>query len=160
MAGRPFVLVLAGVNGAGKSSVGGALLAERDLVWYNPDAHARDAQLKAGMTLEVANAYSWNFGVEKLREAIANGTNFAFETTLGANTIPGLLMEASRTHDVWMWFCGLASPEMHIERVALRVSQGGILSPKRRSAPDGRAPSRTWSTCCRTSQSSMFTTTA
>jgi predicted ABC-type ATPase len=84
MAGRPFILVLAGVNGAGKSSVGGALLTERGLVWYDPDAQAREARLKAGMTLEDANAYAWALGVEKLREAIAKGTNFAFETTLGA----------------------------------------------------------------------------
>jgi hypothetical protein len=46
------------------------------------------------------------------------------------STIPKLLMEASKTHDVMMWFCGLASPEMHIERVALRVSQGGHPIPE------------------------------
>jgi predicted ABC-type ATPase len=106
------------------------LLTERDLVWYDPDAQAREARLKAGMTLEDANAYAWALGVEKLREAIATDTSFAFETTLGANTIPTLLMEASKTHDVMIWFCGLASPEMHIERVALRVSQGGHPIPE------------------------------
>ncbi|MCA8906610.1 MAG: hypothetical protein KDA64_01710 [Rhodospirillaceae bacterium] len=130
MTRRPFILVLAGVNGAGKSSVGGALLTERDLVWYNPDAQAREAQANAGLSLEDANAYAWNLGADKLRAAMAGGTNFAFETTLGADTIPRLLIEASKTHDVMMWFCGLASPELHIERVALRVSQGGHPIPE------------------------------
>lgn len=130
MTRRPFILVLAGVNGAGKSSVGGALLTERDLVWYNPDAQAHEAQVQAGLSLEDANAYAWARGVEKLRAAIADGTNFAFETTLGADTIPRLLIEASKTHDVMMWFCGLASAELHIARVALRVSQGGHPIPE------------------------------
>ena len=40
-AARPCILVLAGVNGAGKSSVGGALLAEHGLAWFNPDSYAR-----------------------------------------------------------------------------------------------------------------------
>jgi len=127
---RPFILVLAGVNGAGKSSVGGAILAEMDLAWYNPDAFAREARSETGMTLEEANGRAWAFGVEKLREAIARGENFAFETTLGGNTIPGLLREASKTHDILVWFCGLASPEQHIDRVALRVGQGGHPIPE------------------------------
>ena len=38
---RPFILVLAGVNGAGKSSVAGALLEEHGLTWFNPDSYAR-----------------------------------------------------------------------------------------------------------------------
>ena len=32
---RPFIFVLAGVNGAGKSSVGGAMLAEHGLDWLS-----------------------------------------------------------------------------------------------------------------------------
>jgi hypothetical protein len=38
-ASRPFILVLAGVNGAGKSSVGGAILADHGLTWFNPDTY-------------------------------------------------------------------------------------------------------------------------
>ncbi|RYF64127.1 MAG: hypothetical protein EOO29_42925, partial [Comamonadaceae bacterium] len=41
---RPFILVLAGVNGAGKSSVGGGLLQEHGLEWFNPDSYARGKQ--------------------------------------------------------------------------------------------------------------------
>jgi predicted ABC-type ATPase len=125
MSGRPVILVLAGVNGAGKSSVGGALLREHGLTWHNPDAVARAAMTEAGLSLEEANAYAWEQGVTKLREAIDNCANFAFETTSCASTIPGLLIKAAETHDVKVWFCGLASVEMHIERVALRVAHGG-----------------------------------
>jgi len=122
---RPFIFVLAGVNGAGKSSVGGNLLAENDLPWFNPDSCARELMSRLHVTLEEANAAAWQFGRGQLEEAIANGRNFAFETTLGASTIPGLLAQASATHDVVIWFCGLASVELHLQRVAARVASGG-----------------------------------
>ena len=38
---RPFIFALAGVNGAGKSSVGGTILREHGLDWFNPDTFAR-----------------------------------------------------------------------------------------------------------------------
>jgi predicted ABC-type ATPase len=122
---RPFIFVLAGVNGAGKSSVGGHLLAEHGLTWFNPDSHARASMARRPMPLEDANADAWQFGREQLEEAIATGSNFAFETTLGASTIPGLLIKASATHDVTMWYCGLASVELHLRRVRARVASGG-----------------------------------
>ena len=122
---RPVIFVLAGVNGAGKSSVGGALLEAHGLTWFNPDAFSRALIARTGASKEDADAAAWSYGKTKLEEAMANRTNFAFETTLGANTIPRLLAEATETHDVVIVFCGLASVEMHIDRVKLRVRYGG-----------------------------------
>lgn len=122
---RPFIFVLAGVNGAGKSSVGGNLLAEHNLTWFNPDDYARELLAKLRVTLAEANAAAWQFGREQLEEAITEVRNFAFETTLGANTIPRLLVQASATHDVMMWFCGLTSTQLHIQRVKARLVRGG-----------------------------------
>ncbi len=124
-AARPFILVLAGVNGAGKSSVGGALLAEHGLSWFNPDTCARELVAQLGLTPEEANARAWNLGRERLEAAIAERRNHAFETTLGARTIPALLADAAATHDVLMIFCGLSSPEQHMARVRARVAHGG-----------------------------------
>jgi predicted ABC-type ATPase len=122
---RPIVLVLAGVNGAGKSSVAGALLQEAGLDWFNPDHYARALTQELGLDIQQANARAWEFGRAALEAAIANRTNYAFETTLGGKTITGLLARAAKTHDVVMLYCGLSSPELHIERVRLRVTQGG-----------------------------------
>ena len=121
---RPFIFVLAGVNGAGKSTVGGAMLVEHGLSWYNPDSFAR-ALVQSGVPAGQANGRAWQHGKEMLEKAIENGTNHAFETTLGANSIPALLEKAAASHDVVMLYCGLASPELHIERVRLRVASGG-----------------------------------
>jgi predicted ABC-type ATPase len=122
---RPFILVLAGVNGAGKSSVDGAMLADQGLSWFNPDTYARELSRQLELPLEEANGLAWTQGKTMLEAAIANRTNHAFETTLGGATITRLLTEASKTHAVVMMFCGLTSPELHIERVAQRVACGG-----------------------------------
>ena len=39
---RPRIYVLAGVNGAGKSSVGGAMFADAGQEFFNPDVAARE----------------------------------------------------------------------------------------------------------------------
>ncbi|MDP9917463.1 putative ABC-type ATPase [Variovorax boronicumulans] len=129
-AARPFILVLAGVNGAGKSSVGGALLVEHGLTWFNPDTCARELITQLGLTQEEANARAWNLGRDRLAAAIAQGSSYAFETTLGANTIPALLARAASSHDVIMIYCGLSSPEHHVARVQARVARGGHNIPE------------------------------
>ncbi|WP_313148215.1 AAA family ATPase [Stenotrophomonas sp.] len=122
---RPFLYVLAGVNGAGKSSVGGHVLREAGLDWFNPDAFARGLRELSGLSQAEANAQAWQEGVNRIRDALDQGRNHAFETTLGGNSIAALLHEASHSHDVLMWFCGLSSPEQHIARVQARVRSGG-----------------------------------
>ncbi|MGP1684948.1 MAG: AAA family ATPase [Giesbergeria sp.] len=122
---RPFILVLAGVNGAGKSSVGGALLAEHGLTWFNPDSFARELVAQLGLGVPEANARAWEFGRSQLEAAITTGTNYAFETTLGAKTIAAMLLQAAATHDVMMIFCGLESVQLHLQRVQARVASGG-----------------------------------
>lgn len=131
-AGRPFIVVLAGVNGAGKSSLGGAMLSELGLSWYNPDTYARELSAQLGLPTVEANGLAWEHGRNRLETAIEEKSSFAFETTLGANTIPELLAKASRTHNVMMLFCGLSSPEQHLARVRLRVAHGGHAIPEKK----------------------------
>ncbi|MCD0277745.1 hypothetical protein JWH04_01950 [Xanthomonas melonis] len=123
------ILVLAGVNGAGKSSLLGSLLREDGATWFNPDAFTR-ALVEQGWILDDANAQAWQEGVRRLRQAMADGSDYAFETTLGANTIPRLLREACAQHTVAIWFCGLSNVELHIARVAARVAAGGHAIPE------------------------------
>ena len=136
---QPTVFVLAGVNGAGKSSIGGGLLKSGGVHWFNPDDYARELKALSGCSQEEANAKAWVYGKTALETSIRTLTNFAFETTLGGKTIPALLMDACATHAVIIWFCGLASVEKHIERVRQRVVLGGhdIPEEKIRTRWDG-----------------------
>jgi predicted ABC-type ATPase len=129
---RPVLFVLAGVNGAGKSSIGGHLLAQQRLTWFNPDTFARELVAASGCDQATANAHAWNESVRRLDEAIAGGHSHAFETTLGGHTVAERIAAAARTHDVLMWFCGLASPDLHVARVRARVAAGGHDIPEAR----------------------------
>lgn len=119
------IQVYAGVNGAGKSSIGGAQVRAQGADYYNPDEVARDLAA-AGVSLEAANAQAWATGRALLEQAIESGCDFAFETTLGGSTITRLLQEAaSRGIEVVIWYVGLASVDLHLKRVRARVERGG-----------------------------------
>lgn len=123
----PRIYVLAGVNGAGKSSIGGAMLRSAGADYYNPDEAAR-ALIAANPGLEQtkANAAAWRQGKRLLENAIRERLDFTFETTLGDSTMTRLLAEAaSHSIEVRITYIGLSSPEAHIARVAQRMSQGG-----------------------------------
>jgi predicted ABC-type ATPase len=132
LADRPRIYVLAGVNGAGKSSVGGAALRASGASYYNPDEVARELMAgRPGLTAVEANAAAWKIGRALLERAIRERLHFAFETTLGGNTIPRLLREAAQNGiEVFLWYVGLASPELHIRRVSARVRRGGHAIPE------------------------------
>lgn len=123
----PNIYVFAGVNGAGKSSIAGAAFRSNGTDYYNPDEAAR--ALKAanpGLDQTQANSAAWHRGRDLLEHAIADGLDFAFETTLGASTIPRLLIDAAHQGiAVHVWYAGLATPELHIARVKARVARGG-----------------------------------
>lgn len=121
------ITVLAGVNGAGKSSIGGAHLRARGAEYFNPDEVARRMMtLQPGLAQTEANALAWQEGKRRLESAIAEGGHFVFETTLGGNTITKLLMEAAAGGArLQVWYAGLESVELHLQRVAARVRKGG-----------------------------------
>jgi predicted ABC-type ATPase len=123
----PSIYVLAGANGAGKSSIAGAAIRARGSDYFNPDEATRlILEANAGIDLREANSEAWLQGKRLLEKAIALRKEFAFETTLGGNTIPALL---ERTCDagiaVRVWYVGLEGYEMHLARVRARVAAGG-----------------------------------
>ncbi len=132
MADRPRFYILAGVNGAGKSSIGGAAFRSSGADYYNPDEAARELiSARPGLSLAEANSSAWGIGRMLLERAIQERLHFAFETTLGGNTIPRLLNEAAKSGvELLLWYVGLEGPELHIERVAARVRRGGHRIPE------------------------------
>ena len=124
---RARIIVLAGTNGAGKSSVGGAALREQGGRYFNPDEAARHIrETHPHLSAEQANSAAWHEGRRLLEDAIVSRHDFSFETTLGGRTIAGLLEQAAAGGaEVRIWYVGLASPELHIERVRPRVRRGG-----------------------------------
>ena len=125
--------MLAGVNGAGKSSIGGAAFRGLGADYYNPDQAARTLRAAhPGLSTADANAEAWQQGRRLLERAIAERLDFALETTLGGNTLVRLLAEAAaKGIEIYIWYVGLNSPELHIARVQSRVRRGGHDIPER-----------------------------
>lgn len=123
----PRITVLAGTNGAGKSSIAGAMLRRAGARSFDPDEAARrlrgaDPRLGAAE----ANGLAWHEGRRLLERAITERKSYTFETTLGGRTIPQLLVRATRAGlELRIFYVGLASPEQHVERVRARVARGG-----------------------------------
>lgn len=126
------IYVIAGVNGAGKSSIGGAAFRSFGSDYYNPDEAARQLiAVDPGLDPAEANVAAWQQGVGLLRQAIAERLDFAFETTLGGNTVPRLLAEAAAQGiGIYVWYAGLSGPELHLQRVRSRVRHGGHNIPE------------------------------
>jgi predicted ABC-type ATPase len=124
---RPTIHVLAGTNGAGKSSVGGAALRHAGADYFNPDEAARKVIARVPhVSITEANSIAWREGKRLLERAITEKLDLTIETTLGGRTIPGLLRLAAESGlDLRIWYVGLATPEQHIARVRARVARGG-----------------------------------
>jgi len=130
----PCIYVLAGTNGAGKSSLAGATFVAKGTEYFNPD-EAASLILSANpeITQPEANSAAWHQGKRLLERAIAERLSFAFETTLGGQTITALLDSAlSAGAEVRVWYVGLRSAELHIARVRARAAKGSHDIPEAR----------------------------
>lgn len=130
--GHGCIAVLAGVNGAGKSSVIGALLRSRGGAYFDPDEYTHNLiAANPGLSESDANSAAWQRGYDGLLQAINDESEYTFETTLGGHKILGALQQAAANGlDVVVWYVGLSSVEQHVQRVAARVALGGHSIPE------------------------------
>jgi len=128
----PCIYVLAGTNGAGKSSIIGEMFLKGGVEYFNPDEAAHAIRSASPVVAEEeANSAAWHEGKRLLERAIEENYDFAFETTLGGKTIVGLLKQALAVGmELRVWYVGLSSPELHIARVRSRVQRGGADVPE------------------------------
>jgi len=67
----PHIYVLAGTNGAGKSSIAGAMLLEQGVTYFNPDQAATQIREEnPHLSLTEAQSIAWRAGLRLLKRAI------------------------------------------------------------------------------------------
>ena len=126
----PNVIVLAGSNGAGKTTASQTLLAEalRVLTFVNADVIAQGL---AGFDPDSAAIEASRIMLERLHDLATQRANFAFETTLAARSLAGWLRNLRQDgYTVRLVYFWLKSADLAVIRVARRVQAGGHAVPE------------------------------
>ena len=116
--------IIGGVNGCGKSSLTGALKAERSDLGLLIDVDKLAAQL--GSPVEGGKA-----AVRKIDQCLEKGISFTQETTLsGARTERTIRRAKERGYTIRLYYIGLDTMEESLGRIANRVAKGGHDIPR------------------------------
>ncbi|TMV05742.1 hypothetical protein FE781_17000 [Paenibacillus thermoaerophilus] len=121
---RPTMTVFAGVNGAGKSTLT-KILAHNNKDFLIIDADAIARRLNPSDPAK-ANVAAGRQTIRLVNDCITKGKNFTIETTLsGGNALRQMKAAREQGFHINLYFLGLDSVYLHIERVAQRVATGG-----------------------------------
>lgn len=119
---KPIMTVFAGTNGAGKST-----LSMQMREWLgelvDPDQIARELKPEDPRSADLSAGRE---AVKRIRSLIKSGKNFAIETTLsGSFVLKHMQIAKDNSYEIILYYIGLEDVQMHIDRVASRVEQGG-----------------------------------
>ena len=136
---RKNLYIISGPNGAGKTTVSMTLLTEV----FNCREYVNADAIAAGLSPfnpESMAILAGRLMLARIEDLLARGESFALETTLATRSYNKLVNRAQRQgYNVSLVYFWLESPEVAIQRVALRVSEGGHNIPedviRRRSNP-------------------------
>ena len=122
MSGQPWLWLIAGPNGAGKSTYAPNLAANVEEI-VTPDELA---YALAGQAPQAAAFQAGRLAVRRRTELLDQRRSFAVETTLSGRRHLEIIQRArAEGWSVGVVYIGLGSPDLAVERVRGRVSQGG-----------------------------------
>jgi predicted ABC-type ATPase len=121
----PNLYIIAGCNGAGKTTASYTILPEilncKEFVNADNIAAGISPFNPEGVAIEAGRIM-----LKRINELLDEGSDFAFETTLSTRSYVSLIKKAQQVgYEVTLLYFWLSSPEMAHDRVAKRVSRGG-----------------------------------
>lgn len=121
----PKLFIISGCNGAGKTTASYTILPE--MLSCNEFVNADEiAKGLSPFTPERVAVTAGRIMIERVRDLMESGKDFAIETTLAARTHLNVIKEAhNRGYTVTLLYFWLNMPSLAIERVRLRVASGG-----------------------------------
>ncbi len=120
----PIMYVFAGNNGSGKSTIRNLIVDRLGIsVNIDPDALARGID---SINPESRKISAGKEAIKLARDCIRNKRDFSVETTLAGGNVIRLMHDArANGFEVSMFYVGLGDYQLNIERVAVRVKNGG-----------------------------------
>ncbi len=116
--------IIGGVNGTGKSSLTGALKAQRNDLGTIIDVD------KLNTSCHGDRRQGGKAAVEKIEQCLAKGLSFTQETTLAGRRTERTIRKAKELgYRIRLYYVGLDTPEESIKRIANRVEKGGHSIP-------------------------------
>lgn len=121
---QPTFFVFAGNNGSGKSTLRNLIIDKIGIdINIDPDAIARRIDPENPESKRIAAGKEV---IKSVKRYIEEGKSFSIETTLaGKNAIRQIQKAKEMGYEVTMFYVALSSVEQNIERVAMRVKNGG-----------------------------------
>lgn len=121
---KPMFYVFAGNNGSGKSTIRNLLIDKIGVdINIDPDAIARRID---SVNPETKRVSAGKEVIKSVYKHIKEGTDFSIETTLsGGNAIRQMLKAKKQGYKITMFYVALDDVTQNINRVAMRVKNGG-----------------------------------
>lgn len=124
---KPVMSIMAGTNGSGKSTLTQVLKPSLGFI-VDPDAIARTID---SVNPEAVSVKAGRQTLNLVRDLIKHKTSFSIETTLaGGNAIRQIQEAIKAGYEIRLYYVGLESVEINVERVAARVARGGHNIPE------------------------------
>lgn len=112
--------IIGGVNGVGKSSLTGVLLAKDTQLGTVIDTDKITSQI-GGNKIQ-----GGKIAIKKIDDCLTKGVNFTQETTLaGARTLKTIQRAIDLNYQIKLYYIGVGTAQESISRIANRVQKGG-----------------------------------
>lgn len=119
----PEIYIIAGANGAGKSTISKKIKSAANIPIIDPDAIAKEIN---SLDPEQSAIVAGKAAINLTNKYVSEGVSFGIETTLAGKSYLRLIQDLKRKNWIInLIYIGIENPMINIQRIKERVSQGG-----------------------------------
>lgn len=117
------LIIVAGANGSGKTTLSKQVMQMRQYDFLNADEIAKEINTEVNATIQLQ---AGRIFFKNLNTWLNEGRNFILESTLSGKYLTKVIEKAKQNgYEITIIYAFLESPQECIERIAIRVKNGG-----------------------------------